>query len=357
MAKQTLVHLTLEQYQARYTADLQSWESQAFSRLFDVQAITPKAVQTTNQINTGEVLDAIARPLWSMEQMNQLLRLAPHVGKVYFSDFYTSGLDALAYSRSDFKAAAFCWAQTFDQYDFTRALFTNWMRPWEIMAFEIYSRVYVACEELKDLIVTALPHVAEKVKVTGLPYNHRHVFGKLRSLPTSREFDVVYAARWDKEKQPGQFLDLIQETNLKAVVCTGSEFLRGTDFEAISRANDMQAKGKLRILTNLDRATYFQVLSSSNTIFNCGLQDWISFTLLDALTFGCMPLYPAHRSFPRALFWQEEFLYSPGDIEQAAQKITTLITTRPPVFSMLSARVLQDHDNALNIIAEDLNGL
>lgn len=351
--KQQLLHLPLERYSSRYTSELSLWESSAFESRFTVESILPPQ-QGTQVIQSGEVLDSYARPSWALQQINEVLKRGPHYGKIYCSDFYTPGLDAIPYSRGEFKAFAFCWAQTFDQYDFTRRLFTNWMRPWEIMAFEIYSRVYVACPELADFITAALPHVEEKVSVVGLPYNHRQVFSMLRSLPTGRNFDIVYAARWDEEKCPMMFLELVKAGNFKAVVCTGHSTLKGTDRRAIDEAMRMKEAGKLTILTNLSRADYFYALASSNVIFNCGLQDWVSYTLLDAVTFGCMPLYPAHRSFPRTLYYADEFLYPPGDLETAVYKAAYLIQERPPSFAKLAPILLNNHDSALTRITEDI---
>lgn len=352
--KQNLLYLPLEAYQGRYTAELSKWEASTFSQHFNLSSLVPELSASDEQIHVGEVLDSVRRPLWALEQTKKLLSYAPAVGKVYFSDFFHPGLEALPYSRSRFSAFSYCWAQTFDQYDFTRRLFVNWMRPWEVMAFELYSKVFVACEELKDLIVSALPHTEEKVEVVGLPYSPSMVLGQLNcELPSNREFDVVYSSRWDVEKNPGFFLSLVREfPELKFLVCTGSADLKGTDMNAINEANRLRQDGRLTIYTNLKRPTYYNLLASSKVQFNCSRQDWVSFTLLDALTFGCMPLYPAIRSFPATLMYDEQFLYTPEDLESAKTKLSSLLERRPPQTDLLISAVLQQHQNALFRISQ-----
>src|ERR1051326_2392569 len=152
--REELLYCPIEAYKARYTELLPAWERRAFGQKFSITEIVPKAKDSfvVLDILQGEVLDAVARPAWCMQQTLELLKKAPNIGKIWFSDFYHTGLDALYYSRSNFKACSFLWAQSFDKYDFTRKMI-NWMRPWEVMAFEIYEKVFVAYDLLKDLIV------------------------------------------------------------------------------------------------------------------------------------------------------------------------------------------------------------
>src|SRR4051794_17395725 len=98
---QKLTHLPLEKYKERYTENLADWEKKVFSDYFEYRAVEPSGGNTAINIRTGEVLDANTRPFWCLQQMASLLETVPveGYGKLYFSDFYTSGLDALAYSQ------------------------------------------------------------------------------------------------------------------------------------------------------------------------------------------------------------------------------------------------------------------
>lgn len=350
-----LTHLPTEPYPDRHTQHLLSWEDAVFGKHFEMQALVPN-VPTQLSINTGEVLDATNRPIWAMKQMQMLLeRPERDLGSLWFSDFYHTGLDALAYSRRPFKAFSFCWAQSFDRFDFTRKMLP-WMRQWEFLACELYAGVFVASTLLADLFTTAMPQMEGRVHVVGLPFNSKHVRSllsgeELKSATTADAFDVVYTSRWDAEKNPRFFLSLVNaRPNLRFAVCTGATDLRG-DPTAIAEARRLEADGRLTIFRACTKAQYYSVLSRSKAQFNCGLQDWVSYTLLEALTFGCLPLYPNWRSFPETFFYEQEFLYRPGDLQDAIEKLDALLqdATRLP---KVGQRILEVHDGALERIAQ-----
>ncbi len=350
---ETLTHLPLERYRSRYTEFLQDWETTAFSRAFKLNTILPDLSSVVMDIQQGKVLDSIGRPIWCLKQMQQLLAKAGslHAGKVYFSDFYHSGLDALAYSGYKFKAYAFCWAQTFDQFDFTVAMLP-WMRPYELMAFAIYAKVFVAHPLLKELICVALPHLDANIEVVGLPFDSKAVKAKLdQSLCPADPIDVVYTSRWDQEKNPMLFIHLVeQNSNLKFAVCTGRDDLYGSHEHAVNRAKQLEQDGRLKIYRQLSKAHYYAILSRSKVLFNGAYQDWISYTLLEGLTFGCLPLYPNFRSFPDTLCYSEPHLYMPGNVEDATKKLRALLSG-PPLFRYRD-QILGYHDTALPRMAE-----
>src|SRR5690349_4210632 len=150
--KQPLTHLALEPYGARYTEWLADIEKSAFENDFSYKRLVPPGKKTPLIIRNGQVLDTVSRPIHAMRQIQQVLEMRGNdKGKLWFSDFFHPGLEALPYSRSRFQASAFLWAQSFDCYDFTAPM-VSWMRPWEIMAFEVYTKVFVASSLLRDLI-------------------------------------------------------------------------------------------------------------------------------------------------------------------------------------------------------------
>jgi glycosyltransferase involved in cell wall biosynthesis len=361
VTRKSLFHCPLEPYAQRYTELLHNWERRAFGKRFDLTEITPpeKDSWVAMNIGTGEVLDSVARPVWAMKQIVEVLKRAPALGRIWFSDFYHPGLDSIAYSRSQFRAYSFLWSQTFDQYDFTRRHFVNWMRPWEVMAFEVYEKVFVASTMLKELITSALPHVEEKVMIVGLPFDYLAVQKQLGTLPVNREYDVVYSSRFDEEKRPELFLRLVEELpELNCAICTGHPTLKGTDSKAVRHAKKLQEKGNLTIFENCKKPDYYRVLAESKVQVNTSLQDWVSFTLLEALTFGCLPLYPAWRSFPETLMYREEFLYNPDFFESLAHKLTVLLDSKGPKdFEDFRMTILEYHSGTLARIATVIDEL
>lgn len=345
-----LVHLPLEPYKSRYTELLADWELKAFSKEFSVTQVKPSS-SVAIDVMAGRVLDEIGRPCYAMEQILHVLRgsKSRQIGKMYLSDFYTPGLDALAYSGKRFQASAFCWAQTFDLYDFTYEKHLNWMRLWEFMALNLYKHVFVASSMLKELICSACAsqEIASKIHVVGLPFSSEGVNATCNiSLAPAEEIDVVYSSRWDLEKDPRFFLNVVESNpDLKFAVCTGHPDLVGTDDASVKHALRLEAAGKLRIFRGLAKARYYAILARSKVQFNCALQDWVSFTLLEALTMGCSPLYPNHRSFPEALMYSEPNLYMPNNLDDACYKLRSLVS-KDSAFKHREA-ILMQHDNTL----------
>ncbi len=356
MEKQTsrpnLVHLPLERYQARASEFLVDWETSVFQETFNVQRIEGTNSASVS-VMTGEVLDRFQRPLSAMEQAKTLINAAERqLGRVYFSDFYHPGLDALAYSRKSFNGYAYCWAQSFDQFDFTREM--PWMRAWEMMALMLYKKVFVANEGLADLIMTSLfPSSGSKIEVVGLPFNSVYVRKAvdMSALP-SLEYDVIYSSRLDREKNPLFFLELVKTMpSLRFVVCSGRDRLVSNDGRIVEEFEKaVQNHKNLTVLTGLTKGQYYATLSRSKVQLNCSAQDWVSWTLLEALTLGATPCYPNIRSFPETFGENMDYLYAANSLNAARDRIRYLLErpiTRPEADSMLAP-----HDAALHIISK-----
>jgi glycosyltransferase involved in cell wall biosynthesis len=353
---ENLYHLPVEPYKQRMTEFLGQWEEEAFKKGgFKVVPVTPSANLALN-IATGEVLDSIQRPCYAMAQIRELLSLAADYGPVYCGDFFHPGIEALPYSRRQFRAYSFLWAQTFDQYDFT-VRFMDWMRPWEVMALSIYRRVFVANQMLKDLIVNACPAFERNILVTGLPFNSEFVKNAYdRSALPEEEFDVVYTSRWDTEKNPAFFVQLVESRkDLSFAICTGHKELRGTDVRAVELIKRVaQVRENVKIFTDLTKGQYYAILARSKVICNTAWQDWTSFTLLEALTYGCLPLYPNFRSFPETFYYDETFLYALANLAALNKKLDSLLTVHPvrSFNNQTCKEILAHHDLALARIAD-----
>lgn len=349
-----LIHLPLEKYKSRYTEYLADWELAAFTKAgMTVEQLLPKEdKQVAMNIMTGEVLDSVARPRYCFKQMVMLMRRmegAP-MSNLYFSDFFTPGLEALPYTRRKFSVSSFCWAQSWDIYDFTNSM-VRWMRSWEYMAMEIYDRIFVASEGLKELMSVVAPDIETKIEVVGLPFDSKFV-GKQwdKSYMHGRDFDCVYSSRWDREKNPELFLELVQSCpDLEFAIVHPFPTLRGT---AVTSQLLQMIEGlpNLTVLLDITKPEYYAVLNCSRVQFNSSFQDWISFTLLEALTYDCLPLYPNFRSFPETFQYDQRFLYAPSDAGNAALKLRYLLEsdTKPP------QHILEYNNGTLSRIAEKI---
>lgn len=353
---ESLIHLPLEESKFDHTELLSGWESLAFAQSFNVSSIKP-ASSLAIEVMTGKVLPGVSRACYSIAQVNALLHGAGSrsIGKIYFSDFYTTGLDALPYSRAKFQAFAYCSGQTFDIHSKCQSHIA-WMRLWEVMAMNVYAKVFVPCQELKELILTALPGLDyEKIEVVGLPFDSAAVakLCELHHAPAD-EIDVVFTSSFNHEKNPRMFLDIVMASpEFKFAISTAHEELTGSDEAAVDLALRMEAKGRLKIYRNMSKGRYYAVLSRSRVIFNCAIQEWVGYTLLEALTFGCVPLYPNYRSFPDALMQSSENLYAPRNFEDAVAKLRVLLS-REELSFRYAQQVLNYHNGALASIAQTM---
>lgn len=357
--KPTLTYLPLEPYKARYTELLScpgGWVEKAFAPRFEVERIEPQEQVAALQINSGRVLDTHNRPLWAMGQISQVLRSPSIARLIYLDDFFHPGVESLPYSNPNHSLFAFCWAQSFDAFDFTREM-VHWMRPYEVMMLNLCTKVYVASPLLADLIVTAVPNADTKVEVVGLPFDSKNVASITDTEFAPEPVDVVFASRFDKEKHPSFFLDLVESMpDVSFAICTGHPELKGNDYAAVARAKSMAEKqGNLRIYADLTKGQYYNVLRGATVQFNCSLQDWVSFTLLEALTFKCLPCYPNFRDFPYVFMEAPECMYSPGNLAEARDRVGHLLNDPPnPKLDAALRRILDLHDGTLTRIADSI---
>lgn len=335
-----LYYLPLESYRERYTIQWSAPETGWLERNWrrcsvPYKRIDPSAGEVKRPIKTGMVLDARGRTGHCFFQVMELLALADR-GQVNDSDvillddFWTPGLEALAYTFHLLnvrpRVYAFLHAQSVDRFDFTHPM-RRWMRPLETGFAEFLDGIFVCCPTLKDLVVHGGIAPWNKVHVTGHPFSSAEVLGRTpdwyreglagtngRYLG-SRENRVVYSSRFDREKNPHFFMDLVERfgrvapvPGVKFVVCTSAPELRSNDSRAVPRLRALASMRPdlVEIKENLSKEDYYAELCSAKVQFNCADQDFVPITLQEASVCGAYPVYPDFRSFP------ETFLDRPG---------------------------------------------
>jgi hypothetical protein len=138
---------------------------------------------------------------------------------------------------------------------------------------------------------------------------------------------VVFAARWDQEKQPDFYMDIAEQyadTGVEFAVLQGGP-LRSNDQKYIDRANSLAQKGILTLHENLKKEQYYDIVNDSKVLFNCALQDWTSNTVSEADALGCNVLFPAYRSFPEVFANDHTRMYIPWSVDDAADKLNKLL--------------------------------
>jgi hypothetical protein len=166
----------------------------------------------------------------------------------------------------------------------------------------------------------------------------------------------VFSARWDQEKQPDFYMDLIDawhkkypNTNVEFCVCSGGK-LKSNNQSYMQRTHKMAADGTLKIYDNLDKNSYYNIVNDSRVVFNCALQDWVSNTVSEADALGCNVLYPAYRSFPETFANDAERMYIPWSLDDALYKLGKLLLTAHPNLGQISDWTNSTVDRICDII-------
>ena len=342
-----LYYMGLESYEARYTLQLTEWNQRVFERRgLDVVYVPGTTIDNSQSISVGQVLDAHGRSYFSMSQMMNLVQLmkngeVTHEDVVYFEDMFQPGIESLPYIMDQIdpsqrpRVYVRCLAQAIDPDDFVHVWgMANWMATYEKMVNHFVTGVLATNEEMVAHMRIA-GWTAPIYNISGLAFGKSEVLERIGGVSNIRPFAdrprrVGYAARWDQEKQPGFFMDLIEMYGelttepCEFVIYSGGP-LRSNNAEYVTRARAMEAEGKLKIYDNISKNEYYAHLNNTRVLFNCALQDWVSNTVSEADTLGANVLYPAYRSFPETFSNDPNRLYVPWSIDDAYHKMQNLL--------------------------------
>lgn len=341
-----LYYMGLESYESRYTLQLTEWNRRVFERRgLDVVYVPGETIDNSQAISVGQVLDAHGRSYFAMSQMMNLVQLMRQ-GEVtaddviYFEDMFQPGMESLPYIMDQVPFAqrprvfVRCLAQTIDPDDFVHVWgMSRWMSLYEHMCNEFVTGVLATSEEMVAHMRIA-GWRAPIYNVSGLAFGKQEVIervGEENIVPfEQRPMRVGFAARWDQEKQPDFYMDLIDMWHdqgpfpVEFAIYQGGP-LRSNRPEYVARARDMATQGRLRIYENLSKNQYYYHLNHTRVLFNCALQDWVSNTVSEADALGANVLYPAYRSFPEVFANDPNRMYVPWSIDDAYCKLENLL--------------------------------
>jgi hypothetical protein len=341
----------LEPYKARYTLQLQEWNRAVFERRGINYSIVPGLnLDKSQKISVGQVLDAHGRTYFGMSQLMNLVRMmqqgeVTNEDVVYFEDMFQPGIESLPYILDQVDAsmrpriAVRCLAQTIDPDDFVHVWgMQEWMGHYEKMV-DSFADIVLATNEEMVMHMKVAGWKSKIYNISGLAFGkdevRARVEGELKPF-RDRAYRVGFAARWDQEKQPDFYMDLIEEYHrlsampynnwpkVEFAVFSGSA-LRSNNSSYMERTRRLQAEGKLKVYEDLEKNDYYALLNDTRVLFNCALQDWVSNTASEADALGANILYPAYRSFPEAFANDPERLYVPWSLRDAIQKLVPLL--------------------------------
>jgi hypothetical protein len=362
----------LEPYNARYTLQLTEWNTRVFKRRgIDYVVVPGETLSNDKAIVTGQVLDAHGRSYFGMSQMMNLVKMmkAGELNKedvIFFEDMFQPGIESLPYILDQIpselrpKVYVRCLAQTIDPDDFVHVWgMAKWMGHYEHMVNQFVDGVLATNEEMVAHMRIA-GWSAPIYNISGLAFGKEEVQSRVSDIKSfhDRKYRVVFSARWDQEKQPDFYMDLIDyyfkqqpESILEFAVCSGSR-LKSNNSSYMNRTKQMVTDGKLKVYENLEKNNYYNIVNDSRVVFNCALQDWVSNTVSEADALGCNILYPAYRSFPETFSNDHERMYVPWSIQDAYNKLLTLLEN--PHYNM--GKISDYTDGTIDRICDILEG-
>jgi len=261
---------------------------------------------------------------------------------IYFEDMFQPGIESLPYILDqvpdNLRPRIFvrCLAQAIDPDDFVHVWgMAGWMSTYEKMVNQIPNVAVLATNEEMVAHMRIAGWTAPIYNISGLAFGKAEVLERIGGKDHVCDFDVRpyrvgFAARFDQEKQPDFYMDLIDMWHeqgrypVEFAVFQGGP-LRSNNSRYIERARDMERQGRLKIYENLKKNDYYNLLNNTRVLFNCALQDWVSNTVSEADTLGCNVLYPAYRSFPETFANDPNRLYVPWSIDDAFTKLGLLL--------------------------------
>lgn len=331
MRKRKLFYFGLEKVENRYTGQLShEWFPATFDNNDDIEFIHVLGNDTqSRQIRVGEVFDATGRGKYALDQCSKFLDMIENneveTGDIlYIADYWHPGIESIFYAIDQYgiklKIYARCWAQSVDEYDFTYKM-RHWMRFYELGLDRYLSGIFVGSTIHRDQLKAA--GFETPIHVLSLPLNWKKVENTVELVkPEKKKNIVIYASRYDREKNP-YFMLRVAENFLQEHpdwewhCCASSNSIRSNiseDFidEMFSIA---EFEPRFKICSGLSKTDYYNKLAESKIIFNSALQDYVSWTILEATTFLCDVVYPDFRSFSE--FVAKDRLYRPFDVGSA----------------------------------------
>jgi len=330
----------LEPYEGRYTLQLQDWSERVYKqRGIDYVVVPGQTIDDTKAISVGQVLDAHGRSYFGMSQLMNLVQMMRNgevtsEDAIFFEDMFQPGMESLPYilcqvpEKHRPKIYLRCLAQAIDPDDFVHVWgMSKWMSLYEQMCNAIPNVNILATNEEMVAHMRIANWTAPIYNISGLSFGKQEVQSRVEKINSWEQRDnrVVFAARFDQEKQPDFFMDIIETVYTQnpdiefAIVCGGP--LRSNNIKYVERAKDLERNGKLKIYENLKKNDYYNIVNKSKVLFNCALQDWVSNTVSEADALGCNVVYPAYRSFPETFANDHTRLYAPWSKRDAIDKI------------------------------------
>jgi glycosyltransferase involved in cell wall biosynthesis len=333
----TIWYFGLEPLKARYTYQLsKEWMPATFAPYEKAEKLkfieVPGEFDPDQQIKVGAVLDAVGRGKFAMSQCSNFLDML-NIDQVkdgdvlFLQDYWHPGIESILYALDlygiDVKIYAMLHAQSVDEYDFTWPM-RSWMRGFELGLDKRMTGIFVGSSIHKEQLRQA--GFNAPIHVVSLPIHKEATLAKLPGYNSLDKKDVVvYSSRLDKEKNPFFMMEvakefLKQKPDFEWHVTTSGKEFRSMLPGAIDALNKLaEEEPRFKLLNGLTKEEYYTELATCKIQFNSALQDYVSWTVIEATAFGADIVYPNFRSFPE--FVDSDRMYKPFDVQSAIDTI------------------------------------
>ncbi len=290
----------IEPLEERYSAQWLEWFPRELQDLgAEVEVVLGKQLSST--IKTGEFLDTIDTNHYKATQTARFMQIL-RLGKVSADDWvllldgWSPAITSLAYVRDtnnlNFKIASCLHAGTWDPHDFlTYSGLGHWASKVETGWFRATDLIFVATLFHKNLLLKyGRVDNPNKIRVTGFPIYPDFVTERRKAMMEEKQPIVVFPHRLAQEKQPELFAQL--ETSYKQKYGGKLEWVRSKD---VCDSKD----------------AYYDLLAKSKVAVSTALQETWGIAMLESMLLGCVPVAPAHLSYPETIK-DPNLLYSSG---------------------------------------------
>ena len=339
----TVWYFGLEPLKARYTYQLsKEWMPATFAPYEKAGKLkfikVPGEFDPDQQIKVGAVLDAVGRGKFAMSQCSNFLDML-NIDQVkdgdvlFLQDYWHPGIESILYALDlygiDVKIYAMLHAQSVDEYDFTWPM-RSWMRGFELGLDKRMTGIFVGSSIHKEQLRAA--GFKAPIHVVSLPIHKEATLNKLPNYSDAmahgivkKKDTIVYSSRLDKEKNKFLMLKVAEEflnqkQDFEWHVTTSCKEFRSMLPGVIDAMYELAEKQpRFKLLNGLTKEEYYLELATCRIQFNTSLQDYVSWTVIEATAFGADIVYPNFRSFPE--FIDSDRMYKPFDVQSAIDTI------------------------------------
>jgi len=311
-----LYYLPIEPLEERYTEQWYRWFPEEFKRQ-GIRYQTIDGETLVDEVQVGTFLDVNSTLYYKAEQLRRVAKLFHHGliesgDKFFVADVEFWGIESIRYlatlNKVDVGILGFCHAGSYTVEDFMEPC-APFAHHYETAWGSVFDMIFVGSEYHKRMLVEKRKLPADKLMVTGNPYDASEV-PKL-NLPVNHT-RVILTNRPDPEKRPEVTLKVFaqlkkQHPSWDFLVTTGrkqwgSGAVRNT-------ALALRDQGVITIHEGISKGEYLELLASSRVMTGNTIEENFGYCVLEALLVDTIPVVPNDFSHPELLQNDERCLF------------------------------------------------